>query len=81
MPLKIFRKTIKKRNGKKLEKHVEEINQLGNTFHRVTRKYLGSRLTRKNVGRVTKKNLQKILNSVQAEHKKTVNMFKFGLLF
>jgi hypothetical protein len=75
MPLKILRQTIKKLPGKKLQKHVEEINNVGNTFHRVTRNYLGSRLTRRNVGRVTKKNLQKILNTVKAEQKKTASFF------
>ena len=73
---KIFRKTMKKLRNKKLETHVEEINKVGDKIHRVARNYLGSTLTRKNIGTITKKQLKKILVTANEEKRKTVNELK-----
>jgi hypothetical protein len=79
MNISFFRKTVKKLSGKKMETHIEEINKAGNVFHRAVRNYLGGRLTRKNVGKVSKKNVQKLLKTLYSEHKKIAKEFSISL--
>jgi len=64
-----------KKVGKKLETHVEEINKAGNVLHRTVRNYLGGRLTRKNVGKATKKNIQRLMKTIESELNKTTPIF------
>jgi Glu-tRNA(Gln) amidotransferase subunit E-like FAD-binding protein len=71
-----LRKTLRTLKNRKLETHVEEINKVGDKIHRVAKNYLGARLTRKNIGTITKKQLKKILATVESEKKKTVNELK-----
>lgn len=61
-----LRKTLKQ-TGKKMETHIEEFNKAGNVLHRTVRNYLGGRLTRKNVGKVTKKDIRKLMKTIDSE--------------
>jgi hypothetical protein len=66
---RFLRKTMRKLPGKNMKMHIEEINKAGNVLHRTVRDYLGGRLTRKNVGKVSKKNFQKLLATIKNEIK------------
>ena len=74
MALKIIRKTIK-RKGDKIQTHVEEIDQVGDKFNEVTKNYVGSRLIKRNVGKITKKQVTKLLDQIETEKKKTFGVF------
>jgi hypothetical protein len=72
MALKIIRKTIKRR-GDKIQTHVEEIDQVGDKFNEVTKNYVGSRLTKRNVTRVSKKQVNKVIEEIE----KPIGLFSF----
>ena len=72
MALKIIRKTIK-RKGDKIQTHVEEIDQVGDKFNEVTKNYVGSRLIKRNVTRVSKKQVNKVIEELE----QPVGLFSF----
>lgn len=76
MSFSFFRKTFKKLAGKKPITQIEQINNAANGFRRTIQNYTGARLTRKNVGRISKAQVKKLMKTVRDEQTKTISEFK-----